>query len=346
MSPILQNLAALLNHVKHGGPYLTTITILATQALSILVLHFLFQMGISLLADHTHFSRQYLNRVARFMPTCLGLMVGMKLTEDTFDFPSFVTTAMDNGFHSLVIISVTLFIAHVISTYIRYRLRKSTSATASTSILATVVDFTIYTMGFLAILNSYGISISPLLTALGAGGLASALALKDTLTNLFSGISTLVSKQIHIGDYIQLPSGRTGRIIDMNWHHTTIRTVKGNTVIVPNANISNSDLINYERPYPQCTIGIPVTIAYGNDLDFVEKVTLDTANAVLASSEYGVRGFKPVVRYNALGDYGISLDVVLQIRKVVDESALRHQFIKALYKAYGEHHIPLMIRHD
>ncbi len=346
MSFTAQNIVAFLDHLKHGGPYLTTITVITTQLLSILILYFLFRMLITLVADHTRIPRQYLVRVIRFMPVCLGLLLGIKITEEMFTLPDFITAVMDNGVHSLIIITVTLFIAHVISTYIRYRLSKSTSATASTSILATVVDFTIYTMGFLAILNSYGISISPLLTALGAGGLASALALKDTLTNLFSGISTLVSKQIHIGDYIQLPSGRTGRIIDMNWHHTTIRTVKGNTVIVPNANISNSDLINYERPYPQCTIAIPVTIAYGNDLDFVEKVTMDTANAVLASSEYGVRGFKPMVRYNTLGDYGISLDVVLQIRKVVDESALRHQFIKALYKAYKENHIPLMIRHD
>ena len=56
-------------------------------------------------------------------------------------------------------------------------------------------------MGILFILSSYGISISPLLTALGAGGLASALALQDTLANLFSGITTLVSKQVHMGDY-------------------------------------------------------------------------------------------------------------------------------------------------
>ena len=76
--------------------------------------------------------------------------------------------------------------------------------------------------------------LGPVLTALGAGGLASALALQDTLANLFSGITTIFSKQVRMGDYIKLASGEAGRVVDMNWRNTTIRTATGNMIIVPN----------------------------------------------------------------------------------------------------------------
>lgn len=157
-------------------------------------------------------------------------------------------------------------------------------------------------VGILFILSSYGISISPLLTALGAGGLASALALQDTLANLFSGITTLVSKQVHMGDYIRLSSGEAGRVVDMNWRNTTIRTATGNMVIVPNKSIATATLTNYEQPLAECTISIPLTITYDNDLQRVEDVTLGVARHILDHSEYGVTGFEPLVRYDQMGN--------------------------------------------
>lgn len=199
-------------------------------------------------------------------------------------------------------------------------------------------------VGIIIILSSYGISISPLLTALGAGSLASALALQDTLSNLFSGITTLVSKQVHIGDYIRLASGEAGRVVDMNWRNTTIRTSTGNMVIVPNKSIAASTLTNYEQPLAECTIFIPITITYGNDLQHVEDVTLAVARTILNKSQYGVTGFQPLVRYDELGEYGISFKVVLRIRNIVDEAVLKHQFIKEIYKTYHAEHIGLLIR--
>ena len=209
-----------------------------------------------------------------------------------------------------------------------------------------IANLCVYLMGVLFILSSYGISISPLLTALGAGGLASALALQDTLANLFSGITTLVSKQVHMGDYIRLASGEAGRVVDMNWRNTTIRTATGNMVIVPNKSIATATLTNYEQPLAECTISIPLTITYDNDLQHVEDVTLGVARHILDHSEYGVTGFEPLVRYDQMGEYGISFKVVLRIRNIVDEAVLKHQFIKRIYTTYKKENIQLLIRHD
>ena len=77
-----------------------------------------------------------------------------------------------------------------------------------------------------------------------------------------------------MGDYISLSSGESGRVVDMNWRNTTLRTSTGNMIIVPNKSIAASIITNYEQPQAECTIAIPLTITYGNDLEAVERVTL------------------------------------------------------------------------
>ena len=70
----------------------------------------------------------------------------------------------------------------------------------------------------------FDVSLTPLLTTLGVGGLAVALALQDTLSNLFAGFYVSVSGLVRIGDYIRLSSGEEGYISDINWRCTTMRT--------------------------------------------------------------------------------------------------------------------------
>ncbi len=104
--------------------------------------------------------------------------------------------------------------------------------------------------------------------------------------------------------------------------------------------------MNYEQPLAECTISIPITITYDNDLKQVEQVTLDVARCILKRSEYGVSGFEPLVRFDQLGDYGIRFQVVLRIKNILDEATLKHQFIKAIVNRYKEENIRLLVRHD
>jgi small-conductance mechanosensitive channel len=278
------------------------------------------------------------------MPTMVGMCCGIAVADNIMDLPDIVKPHMQMIFYNVLTFTITLFIAHLISAFLQYKLSNSNLRNGSTSILATVINVGVYAIGIILILDAHGISISPLLTALGVGGLASALALQDTLSNLFSGITTLVSKQIRIGDYIKLSTGASGRVTDMNWRNTTLRTSTGNMIIVPNKSIAASTLMNYEQPLAECTITIPLTITYGSNLEQVESVTLETARHILANSQYGVTGFEPAVRYKELGEYGIAFDVVLRIKNVVDEGILKHQFIKAIYQAYQDAEIKLLER--
>ena len=325
--------------IEHGGPHVHMLAFFLFIGIGIFILHWVFRGLIELLCRVTPVRRESWRNTFRFMPTLLGILLGIQLTKGILNLPDFVQNILERHYHSVVIITVTFFFAHLLSSYLKSKLMKSGNESATTSILTTIVDLGVYMVGLIIILGSYGISISPLLTALGAGSLASALALQDTLANLFSGITTLLSRQVHMGDYIRLASGESGRVTDMNWRNTTIRTGTGNMVIVPNKSIASATLTNYEQPLAECTISIPLTITYDNDLQHVEDVTLRVARDILESSESGVTGFEPLVRFDTMGDYGITFNVVLRIRNIVDEAVLRHEFIKEIFTVYQKENI-------
>src|SRR6202050_4793744 len=127
----------------------------------------------------------------------------------------------------------------------------STPATTLTQSLAQVV---VVILGVLVVLRVIGIEITPLLTALGVGGLAVALALQDTLSNLFGGFYVTVAGQIRLGDYVRLNSGEEGYISDISWRRTTIRGLSNNLVIVPNATMAKATITNYNLPEKRMSV--------------------------------------------------------------------------------------------
>ncbi len=102
------------------------------------------------------------------------------------------------------------------------------------------------------LLNLLGVSITPILTALGVGGIAVALALQDTLANLFAGFYVSLAGQLRVGDYIKLDSGGEGYITDITWRSTTIRALQNNLIIVPNAKLAQAIVANYHLPRNAC----------------------------------------------------------------------------------------------
>jgi len=85
-----------------------------------------------------------------------------------------------------------------------------------------------------------GVSIAPLLTALGVGGLAVALALQDTLANLFSGLHILVEKSIRVGDFVRIESGQEGYVDDITWRTTRVRMLSNSIVVIPNRKLARA----------------------------------------------------------------------------------------------------------
>lgn len=204
----------------------------------------------------------------------------------------------------------------------------------------------VYVVGILVVLQTLGISITPIVTALGVGGLAVGLALQDTLANFFAGIRLLAAGKIRRGDYIQLDSGQEGFVEDITWAETTIRQLPNSLVIVPNAKIASAIATNYDLPDRQQAVLVQVGISYDSDLELAERVTVDVARSVMRETPGAAKDFEPFIRYHTFGDSAIQFTVILRAVHHTERFLLIHEFVKRLQARYRQEgiEIPFPIR--
>ena len=201
-------------------------------------------------------------------------------------------------------------------------------------------------------LDAYDVSITPILTALGVGGMAVALGLKETMENIFAGVHILLTKQIRIGDHIRLEGGAEGQIIDITWRYAKIHTVTNNIIIVPNNKLATSIITNYDMGVTQehsvrdVAFTVTVGVAYDSDLEKVERVTLEVARGVLESLDPNLdisegAATAPAVRFHTFGDSSINFNVNLHTTSFRNQYLIRHEFIKALKKQFDAEQIEI-----
>ena len=234
----------------------------------------------------------------------------------------------------LAILSLTIFAANMSVNFINLYSANLKESFPRTTIFTNLTRIFVFLIGFLIIFNSLGISITPILTGLGIGGLAVALALQETLANLFAGLQLIASKQIRPGDYIRLGSGEEGFIIDINWRNTTVRELSNNLNIIPNSLISKTIIKNYFLPEKISSVLVQVGVAYDSDLEKVEKATIEVAREVMREIPGGVSDFEPFTRYHTFGDSSINFSVILRAKEFVDQYIIKHEFIKRLHQRY------------
>jgi small-conductance mechanosensitive channel len=235
---------------------------------------------------------------------------------------------------TLVILSATVIGARVTADAIKLYALRTGGVMQASSIFITIGRLLIYIVGFLILLQTLGVSIAPILTALGVGGLAVALALQDTLANLFAGVHLLASKKIRIGDYVKLDTGEDGYVADINWRNTSIRQLPNNMIIVPNAKMASAIVTNFYRPQSEMSVLVDIGADYGSDLDKIEAVTTDVIRDVMQTVPGGVPTFEPLVRFHTFDEWAIRFTAVLRAREFADQYLIKHEFVKRLRARY------------
>jgi small-conductance mechanosensitive channel len=234
----------------------------------------------------------------------------------------------------LVIAIVTTIGARIVGGLLDIYMNREAGFLPSASLLTNLAKALVYGLGILIALQSLGISVTPILTALGVGGLAVALALQETLSNLFSGLQIIASRDIKPGEYIKLNTGEEGYVMDISWRNTIIRALPNNLVIVPNAKLAAAIITNYQQPDKEISFGVNASVSYQSDLEQVERVAIEVAKTVLRATHGGVADFEPVVRFQSFGESGIDFSIILRAHEFTDQFLLKHEFIKALYQRF------------
>lgn len=152
---------------------------------------------------------------------------------------------------------------------------KNPSLAPATNIAKILTRIFVIAVGMLMAFDAMGVAIAPILTTLGVGSLAVALALQDTLANFFSGLYLLADRPIAPGEFVQLESGLEGTVDSIGWRTTRILTVQSNIVIVPNAKLAQSVITNYDKPGRLVSQALTVGVSYEADVARVEKILLE-----------------------------------------------------------------------
>jgi small-conductance mechanosensitive channel len=141
----------------------------------------------------------------------IGIYSGVAVS----DIPDRHLSYLSKSVQVIIILSMTIAAMNLVGRFLDEYIRKSEIPLPTTGLVHGVIKGSILLVGILVLLTAVGISITPILTALGVGGLAVALALQDTLANLFAGIHILAEKSIRVGDFVRLETGQEGYIEDI-----------------------------------------------------------------------------------------------------------------------------------
>ena len=244
--------------------------------------------------------------------------------------------------HIVIILSVTVAAATMSGRLFRNYIQKSNIPIPTTGLAYGILKGTIFVIGFLIILTDLGISIAPLITALGVGGLAVALALQDTLANLFAGVHILMEKSIRIGDFVKLETGQEGYVDDITWRTTRIRMLPNNMVVIPNNKLAQSVVTNYYLPEKKMSLTIPVSVSYSSDPAKVERILVEEAKKGAASIPGLLADPEPFVRFiPGFGESSLDFSLNCQVREFTDQYLAQHELRKSIFNRFKEEGIEI-----
>jgi len=270
----------------------------------------------------------------------IALSIGVGLSEPSTKY----TLMIHKLIEIILILSVTLAAANLVGALLRNYIRKMEIPIPTTGLVFGIIKGAILLIGFLIVLSTLGIAISPMITALGVGGLAVGLALKDTLSSLFAGMHILLEKSIRIGDFIRLENGLEGRVVDITWRTTRICMLSNNMVIIPNDKLSESVVTNYSLPESRMALPLSVSVDYRAEAEKVEMCLRDEILKAVQDLEGILPEPAPTVWLNpGFGAGSLDFTVIFQIGDVVDQTRILHEVRKRVLNRLKKEGIDLSL---
>ena len=270
------------------------------------------------------------------LPLLWGALIGVGVLLPTLDRSLRANSIALDVLRVVWIASFTWLGMRIVGKLVRAWTTREGAEVPSGTIFVNLARVSVFIVGALVALAAVGVSIAPLLTAAGVGGLAIALALQDTLGNLFAGLQVVLSKQIKPGDFIKLETGQEGWVHDVTWRNTTVKQLSNDLVIVPNSVIGKSLVTNFTSMDEQHSVTVPFQVAYGTDLEQVERVVGEVACSTQAAVPGAVEECEPVVRFREFGDWAVRGVVILRAASYADKAILVHDFMKRLHERFAE----------
>jgi len=261
-----------------------------------------------------------------------GLYVASEVAFESSDLALRLHAQIALFLEAAVILSVTVTLAGVVGTLVGRASAWQPLGGVATGLAQTTARATVVIVGLLILLSVLGVHITPILTALGVGGLAVALALQDTLANLFAGVHLLADRPIRVGDYVRIGDNVEGYVVDVGWRSTRLRSLANNVVVLPNQMVARGTITNYDLPESRMAVGLKVSVDYAADPHLVEALLLEEVTKAVGQLPGLLGTPSPEVRLiPGFGEYSLDFTVGCHVARFVDQYAVQHELRLRLF---------------
>ncbi|WP_169241677.1 mechanosensitive ion channel family protein [Bifidobacterium olomucense] len=226
------------------------------------------------------------------------------------DFSSLVTTWFHTNAGKLIWLLLVTAVAFVADRVVSRVLRKvlDRSQIPSASIFINLTRTVIWVLAAAMVLQPvFGINPTTLVTALGVGGVALSLGLKDTIANVIGGFGLMLGRVIQPGDLVSI-QGVSGTVVDITWRHSMIETRAGDRMVIPNSILNTASLTKL-TPINEGMVTVEFTAKASSDLNEVSRDLV----ACVAQATAGVaqEGRGPIVKFVGFSPYGVTGQVLV-----------------------------------
>ena len=230
-----------------------------------------------------------------------------------------------------------LKISKVVITELGFRVNQEGRLADIIPFLKTLTNLATILIALIVIFSIWQIDLTPILASAGVAGFAVAFAAKDTVSNLFGGISVFFDKPYGIGDYVIVDDRYRGEVITVGMRSTKIRTRDDVLLTVPNSVMVTKAVINETGLDGKLRVRVPLGIAYGTNLEKVEKAIVK----ILKKHPEVMKKPKPRIRYRRFGESVIELEALFVVSNPADRGRVTHEVLKLLDEGLKEEGIEL-----
>ncbi|MCK5857130.1 MAG: mechanosensitive ion channel family protein [Bacteroidales bacterium] len=270
-------------------------------------------------------------------PVVFGMAVfGIWFAFDNLHFPNDIKEYIDKAYFFLIIINFTWVIARVVAglieEYIVPVVKKSESDLDDQllPVIRKTLKILIWTLGVIIALNNVGFNVGAVLAGMGIGGLALAMAAKDTVSNLFGGIMIFTDKPFIIRDRVQI-EGYDGTVEEIGVRSTRLRTLAGRIITIPNAKFTDGIVENVSSE-PTRKVSLNLGLTYDTPHEKME-LAMKILSEINESNPH-VRE-NPIISFNAFGDFSLGILFIYYILKGEDILGVQTEMNMEILKQFN-----------
>jgi MscS family membrane protein len=249
---------------------------------------------------------------AVFMVIVMGIWMALR----TLTLPDTVNKVIANAYQVIIALLVGWLLSRLFDAFYKQYLKPLADKSENDlddqlmPIISKGVKMIIWAMAIIIGLNNAGYDVAALIAGLGIGGLALAMAAKDTVSNVFGGVTIFTDQPFKIGDRIKV-AGYDGTVIEIGVRSTRLKTLEGRIVTMPNAKFADAPVENISWE-PSRKVVVCLGLTYDTQPDQMQHAmdTLTEINQSNASTEEDA-----IIFFSGFGDFSMNITFIYYIKK-------------------------------